>query len=153
MNRTKNDLQLNIKKSSKTTLKLSVMFLRMKETKSRIDKRRFIYEKLCHDFSNNIKEQADLLRSMSMRKQENSIDINSCLKRISQLLCENTKLRLKLEKKDTIWDRRKTMKFESIQFLSNLSINSNLSNEQIMSQSNSEITIFKQHHIKRSNSF
>lgn len=98
---TNKELKENLTITTKTTVKISIMFLRIKEAKRRIDKKRQIYEKLCKDFSYSIKEQAELIKTVlenGYNHHQSSVQqrFHASLARISQLLYENAHMRLQL---------------------------------------------------------
>lgn len=84
-----------------TTMRLSLMFLRMRETKDRVTKKCRYYEKMSNDFSASIREQAQLMSKMitvSRIQKNKHIDyaLLEAFSRIGELLCETATLRLKL---------------------------------------------------------
>lgn len=94
------NLKSSLTATTKTTMRLSLMFLRMRETKQRIVKKCRHYETMAHDFSNSIHEQSQLMSKMNVvatkgTGQEDYIQLES-FSRIGELLCEIATLRLKL---------------------------------------------------------
>lgn len=54
--------------STRKTIKIGIMFLKMKDKKQKINKKKIKYEKMSKIFANYIKEQTDLMRSIAGSK-------------------------------------------------------------------------------------
>lgn len=106
--RTNEDLKTNLTTAAKTTIKISIMYLKMKEKKRCIEKKRRFYEKLSKEFSSAIKEQAELMNIMIERNDRSEISNNgecllefhNAINRIAQLLHQNANLQLLLIKNE-----------------------------------------------------
>lgn len=92
MNKSNEKLKEKLTETNKTTIQLSIMFLRMKKTKQNIEKKELMYKTLNKDFSYLIREQADLIKKEAASRENDKHFIY----RISDLLCENADLRFKL---------------------------------------------------------
>lgn len=79
--------------TTRTTELLSLMFLRMRESKLNCERKRNFFEMLCRKLSASTEEQAQLLQHMA----QNDVQVDGPLaaKRIGQLISENTTLRIK----------------------------------------------------------
>lgn len=136
----------------------------MKETKNRVENKKALYERISNDFSQSIKEQANIIKEMAKKcdKSKKSHCETQLLNRISQLLNENANLRLKLaaemiaKKKqsqkvtdkliDRVASKLAKERYENHHFEQTLNSSIDLDD--------SEVTIFQQNcQLKRSNSF
>lgn len=90
---TNRELRTNLQTTTRTTELLSLMFLRMRESKLDAERKRNFFEMLCRKLSASTEEQANLLEHMAQNNGQ--VDGPLALKRISQLINENTLLRVK----------------------------------------------------------
>lgn len=141
------------------------MFLRMKETKNRIENKKALYERISNDFSRSIREQADIIKEMAKKCDKPKTATHSdtqLLNRVGQLLNENANLRLKLAAEqiatkkqsqkitdkliDRVASKLAKERHEHDHFVQ--TVNSSIDLD------DSEVTIFQQNcQLKRSNSF
>ncbi|XP_037052052.1 uncharacterized protein LOC119085709 [Bradysia coprophila] len=164
------ELRRNLRSTIKTTNRLSLMFLRMKETKNRVESKKTLYERISNDLSGSIKEQANIIKEMAKkcdksRKTHSNIQL---LNRVGQLLSEVANLRLKLaaeiiakqkqSKKitdkliDRVASKLAKERYENDHF--EHTVNSDNSINSSIDLDDSEVTIFQQNcKLKRSNSF
>lgn len=87
------------------------MYLRMQATRQRSEQKRTIYENLCQDFSESIREQAELIRTLATATEAkaDSVSYFQSLKRTGQLLSENATLRLELTAATNATDRMQSL--------------------------------------------
>lgn len=90
---TNRELRTNLQMTTRTTELLSLMFLRMRESKLNAERKRNFYEMLCRKLGASTDELAQLLEHMA--QNDGQVDELLALKRISQLINENTTLRIK----------------------------------------------------------
>lgn len=84
-------------------IKLCTMFIRMKDAKQRSNEKYLIYEKMCIDFSELIKQQAKLLKQITLNDEPTAnnqtriiCDRTKLFEQIADLMDENLRLRKKL---------------------------------------------------------
>lgn len=90
---TNRELRTNLQTTTRTTELLSLMFLRMRESKLNAERKRNFYEMLCRKLGASTEEQAKVVEHMA--QNDGRVDGPLALKRISQLINENTILRIK----------------------------------------------------------
>lgn len=90
---TNRELRASLQTTTRTTELLSLMFLRMRESKLNAERKRNVYEMLCRKLGASTEEQTQLLEHMV--QNDSRVDEPLALKRISQLINENTILRIK----------------------------------------------------------
>lgn len=146
------------------------MFLRMKETKNRVESKKTLYERISNDLSDSIKEQANIIKEMAKKcdKSRNPHSNVQLLNRVGQLLREVANLRLKLAAEmiakrkhskritdkliDRVASKLAKERYENDHFAQ--SISSSNSTDLSIDLDDSEVTIFQQNcKLKRSNSF
>lgn len=148
------------------------MFLRMKETKNRVESKKTLYERISNDLSGSIKEQANIIKEMAKKCDKSSRKTNSnvqLLNRVGQLLSEVANLRLKLAAEmiakqkqskritdkliDRVASKLAKERYENDHF-ERTTVNTSDSVYSSIDLDDSEVTIFQQNcKLKRSNSF
>lgn len=140
------------------------MFLRMKETKNRVESKRALYERITYDLSRSIKEQANIIEEMAEKWDKTSRKYSDAqlYERVSELLSDNSNLRLKLAAQMIVKQKQtKKITDKLIDRVASKLAKERYENEQFVQTFNSsvdlddsEVTIFQQNFkLKRSNSF
>lgn len=92
------EMRENLTSAARTTMRLSLMFLRMRQTKQRAERRSRYHSEVCADLEASIRQQAGLVKQMrrSPSDSEASALLFDAQHRISQLVQQNASLQLRL---------------------------------------------------------